>query len=172
MQKTNRFDPAQDDQNVQQPERCEAHRRTVAEMPPAWNQRDKHRVDSFATDPSLNAKPAARDECSQNRRNVCTQHAKRSTRKHRKRNSVLRAGMRVEQHGDQHQHVAQENGEQRLFPVHPAGNHAAGEHVGRDVHAHGDPQRRIVVRPPGAALERNGSEILVVERALANSVRG
>src|SRR6202795_3154175 len=72
--------------------------------------------------------------------------------------------MRVQQHGNQHQDVAEKNGEERLLPVHAAGDHSAGEHVGGDVHAHGDPESGVVVGAPGAALARDRSKVLVVER--------
>ena len=43
----------------------------------------------------------------------------------------------------------------------------AGQHVGGNVHAHGDPQRGVVVGAPGAALGRHRSEVFVVEGTAA-----
>ncbi len=45
--------------------------------------------------------------------------------KHRERNTILRAGVRVQQHRDQHDQVAQQDGADRLLPVHAAGDQAA-----------------------------------------------
>ncbi len=140
-------------------------------MCPAWNERDEHGIDRFTADPSLNAEPAAGYEGAQNRGNVRAKHAERSAREHWKWNSVLRAGMSVEQHRDQHKDVTEKNGEQRLLPVHAARNHAACEHVGGNVHAHRDPEGGVVVRAPGAAFPRDRSEIFVVERARADGFR-
>ena len=67
--------------------------------------------------------------------------------------------------GDEHDRVAEEDREERLLPVHPAVHEARGQHVRRDAVRHRDPQRRVVVRRPGASGDRNRGEILVVERA-------
>src|SRR4029077_18637860 len=68
LQETDRFDAAQNHQNVEQPERCEAHRGTVREVSPAGGERDEHGINGFAADPRLNAEPAARNERAQYRR--------------------------------------------------------------------------------------------------------
>ena len=79
--------------------------------------------------------------------------------------------MRVQQHGNQHQHVAQKDGEDRLLPVHAAGDHRAGQHVGGNVDAHRDPQSSVVVGAPRAAAGRHRSQIFVVKRAIGNRLR-
>ena len=66
------------------------------------------------------------------------------------RDAVLRAGVRVEAHRDEHDRVAEQDGDHRLPPVHPRLDQPAGERVGRDDDAHPDPQRRDVPGRPGA----------------------
>src|SRR2546429_1432855 len=66
-----------------------------------------HGVDGFAANPGLNAKPAASDQSSENRGNIRAECTERSAGKNGKRDAVLRAGVRVEQHGDQHEDVAE-----------------------------------------------------------------
>ena len=168
LKKANGLDAAQNYNYVQQPKKCETHCRPIRNMRPRRSQGDNHGVDRFAANPRLNAEPSASHERAQNRRNVCAQHAERRTRKHGEGNSVLRTGVRIEQHGNQHQHVAEENGEQRLLPIHSSGDHGAREHVRGNVDAHRNPQSSVVVRAPGAASGRNGREIFVVEPAGAN----
>ena len=76
--------------------------------------------------------------------------------------------MRVQEHGNQHQDIPEKYGEERLLPVHAPGDHAAGEHVRGDVHAHGNPQGGVIVGAPDAAFAGDGSEVLVVERTVLN----
>ena len=79
------------------------------------------------------------------------------------------AGVRIEQHWNQDDDIAQKNGEERLFPIHAAGNHRARHQVGRNVDAHGDPERRVVVGAPRAVIEGNRREIFVPQRAGCNA---
>src|SRR6266481_2906348 len=46
------------------------------------------------------------------------------------------------------------------------------QHVRGDVHAHGNPQSRVVVRTPNAARARHGRKVFVVEPAAANRFGG
>ena len=80
-----------------------------------------------------------------------------------KRDAVLRAGVRVQQHGDQHDEVAEQDREDGLLPVHAAGDQRGGEHVGGDLHRHGEPQRDVVVGAPGALRGEGRGEVGVVE---------
>ena len=80
-----------------------------------------------------------------------------------KRDAVLGAGMRVEQHGDEDDEVAEQDGGDSLLPVHAAGDERGGEHVGGDFHRHGKPQCDVVVGGPGAARRECGGEVGVVE---------
>ena len=73
--------------------------------------------------------------------------------------------VRIEQDGNQDDQVAEQDGEERLRPVHAGRHESRGEHVGRDAVRHADPERRVVVGCPGSARDRNRREILVVVRA-------
>ena len=132
---------------------------------PTRNQNREQRADGFAADPGLNAEPSAGDERAQHCGEVCAEHSERSAGQNGERNSVLRAGMRVQQHGREHDQVAEEDREHRLLPVHSALNQAGGQHVGEDVDRHRNPERGEVVGAPGAALGAGGREVFVVERA-------
>ena len=89
--------------------------------------------------------------------------AKRRARKYGEGNSVLGAGVRVEQHRHEDQHVSQEHGEDGLLPVHSARDHAARQQVRGNVDAHRDPQRGVVVGAPTAARGGNRREVFVVK---------
>src|SRR6266702_4217772 len=171
LQEADGFDAAENHQHVEEPEESEADRRTGMKVCPRRGEGHDHGVDRFAADPGLNAKPAAGDKSTQDGGDVGAENAEGSTSENRKRDTVLRARMGVQKHGDQHKEVAEKNGEERLLPVHAAGDHAAGEHVGGNVHAHGNPQGGVVVSAPSAALARDRSEILVVERTALDGFR-
>ena len=72
----------------------------------------------------------------------------------RERDAVLRPRVAVQQHRDQDEQVAQRDREERLHPVHAELDEPGGEQVAGDVVRHADPQRREVVRGPGALLDR------------------
>src|SRR5262249_33667681 len=80
--------------------------------------------------------------------------------------AVLRARVRVEDHWDKHDDVAEQDGEDGLLPVHAAGDQAGGEHVGRYADRHGDPEGGEVGGSPGALFGRDGGEVFVVERGV------
>ena len=167
------------DVDVQAPEQKERQpfRRRVPTEPgtkegrPAGDESLEHRVQCFAPDPGLNAEPAARDERPHQRRDVGAERAVRGARENRKGNAVLRTGMRIEQDGREHDRVAEKDGRECLRPIHAGGHQAGSEHVGRDAVRHADPQRRVVVRRPGAPGERHGREIVVIERARLDTTR-
>src|SRR6266581_5102947 len=171
LQEANGFNAAKNHQYVEEPEQNEADSRAGMKVCPRRGEGHDHSVDGFAADPCLNAKPTAGDKSTQDGGDVGAENAEGSTSENRKRDTVLRARMGVQKHGDQHKEVAEKNGEERLFPIHAAGDHAAGEHVGGNVHAHGNPQCGVVVSAPSAALARDRSEILVVERTALDGFR-
>src|SRR6516162_3400616 len=171
LQEADGLDAPQDDEDVEKPEEHKANGCARVDLGPARSEGHDHGVDGFAADPGLNAKPAASNQGAENRGNIRPKDTKRSAGKNGKRDAVLRAGVRVEQHGDQHEDVAEKDGDERLAPVHAAGNHAAREHVGGDVDAHGDPQSCVVVGTPAATVGTNGGEVLVVEGAGFDDIR-
>ncbi len=67
------------------------------------------------------------------------------------RDAVLRAGVGVEDHRDQDDDVAEEDGQHRLPPVHALVDQRRGEHVGRDAGGHRDPQGGDVAQAPACA---------------------
>ena len=71
--------------------------------------------------------------------------------------------MRIENHRNQHDDITEQNCSDGLLPTHAARDQARRQHVGGNAHAHGDPQRRVVVDAPGALLGRHRSEVFVVE---------
>lgn len=83
----------------------------------------------------------------------------------REGDAVFRAGMRVEHHGNQHNQVAEENGQDGLPPVHPAGNQAGGQHVGRDANRHADPEGGDIPQVPLAVGDPDRSHVPADKRA-------
>src|SRR5437879_5703354 len=146
------------------PEKEETDCRTGPEIRPRRGECHDHGVDGLAADPGLNAEPAAGNESAQNGGNVGAENSEGGARKNREWDAVLRAGMRVEQHGNQYQDVTEKNGEERLLPIHAAGEHAAGEHVGRNVHDHGQPQSCVVVGAARGARAGDRGKVFVIER--------
>jgi hypothetical protein len=118
LQKTNVLDALEDDRQIDEPESQEADRSAVGNLPPGGLERRDQCVDGFAADPGLDAKPSTGNERAQNRSKIRTQHSERSARQHRKRNSITRSRMRVQQHWDENNRVAEKHGRHRLFPVH------------------------------------------------------
>ncbi len=115
-------------------------------------------------DPRLDAEPSARDDRAQDRRHVRALHAERGAAQHRERHAVLRAGVRVQDHRDQDDGVAEQDGDERLPPVHALLHQPRRERVGGDHHAHADPERGDVIRGPRAAGERRRREVGVPQR--------
>ncbi len=130
---------------------------------PGGNEGGEDAIDRPAADPGLNAEPAAGDQRPQQRRNVRAQQAKAGAAIDRKRDAVLRAGVRVEDHRNQHDHVSQEDGEHGLPPVHAAVDQAGGQHVGGDAGRHADPQHGDIFHAPAALGARGGGHVVVVE---------
>ena len=110
--------------------------------------------------------PAAGDERAHKRGYMRPANAKCRTRKRRERNAVLGAGVAVNGERQQHQRIAEENRQQALPPVHPAFDHTCSQHIGRNAHAHPDPQRRNMPEIRGAVCRVDGRQVGVDEVAL------
>ena len=164
FQKLDGLDAAQDHRDVERPEREEADPDAAGHVNRARPQNPEHGVDGLAADPGLDAEPPARHQRAQHRRNIGAAHSERRAHEHRKRNAVLRAGVRVQQHRDQHDQVAEQDGDDGLPPAHAARDQPRGQHVSGNAYRHRHPQRNVVVSPHVRRAWRNGSEILVVER--------
>ena len=130
----------------------------------------EQRIERRAADPCLNTEPAARDDGAQHRGNVRALRPERGATKNRKRNSILGSGMSVENHRYEHDRVAEQNGDHRLPPVHARFDETSGERVGRDHHAHPDPERGDVPGGPGAFLDGCRCEIRFHSRLFETSV--
>src|SRR5262249_14363421 len=71
--------------------------------------------------------------------------------------------MRVQQDRDKHDHIAQQNRQQRLFPTHAGADQPGRQHISRDAVGHGNPQSREIVRAPGSLFLSRRREIVVVK---------
>ena len=147
------FDAFQNYEHLNPPEQKESNPRVdgniqdgcIAEqMRPAWRHNTEQSIDCCATDPRLNSKPAAGNYRAQDRGNVCALRSKGSAAENREGDSIFRARVRVENHGYEHDSVAQQNRDHCLPPVHPRFDKTAGERVGGYDHAHANPKRGYV----------------------------
>lgn len=109
----------------------------------------EHGINGLTTDPGLNAKPAASDESAKDGGNVGATDTEGSAHKDRGGDAVFGAGMGIEEHGNQDDEMAEEDGQNGLHPVHALGNEARGKPVGGNTDAHGHPKRGVVVGAPG-----------------------
>ena len=80
--------------------------------------------------------------------------------------------MRVQQHWDKDDEIAQKDRREGLLTVHAAGDEAGRKHVGRHPHRHGEPERDVAVGTPGALLGRGGRQVRVVERRVGAQAVG
>ena len=171
--------PAEDDVDVEAPENREREplgRRVAGDAGteqrlPAGHDRRQHGVHRLAANPRLDAEPAARDQRPHQCRDVGAERAVGRPGEDRERNAVLRSRMRVQQDRDEHDGVAEDNGEERLLPVHARCHQPGGEHVRGNAVRHADPQRGVVVGGPVTAVDRNRRKVVVVERAGGNPRR-
>ena len=76
--------------------------------------------------------------------------------------------MRVEDHRNEHDRVAEQNRDHRLPPVHAGFDKTAGKRVSGDDDAHSDPERGDVPGGPGSFFDRCGCEIAVPEWTMRN----
>ncbi len=160
------FDAAPDDEHVDGPEKEKAQPIAAGNCCGPGPDDAQHGIDGGAADPGLNAEPAAGDQSAEYCGNVCAAHAERSANKNGERNAVFCAGVGVEEHGHEHDEVAEQDGDDGLPPVHAAGDQAGGQHVGGNADAHGHPERGVIVSAPGALLEGDGREVVIVERGV------
>src|SRR5437667_11256763 len=73
--------------------------------------------------------------------------------------------MRVQNHGDKHDGISEQDRDHRLPPVHAGFDESAGQGVGRDHHAHTDPKRRDVPSGPSSLADSGRGEIAIPQRA-------
>src|SRR5215471_12583780 len=139
LEKLDGFDPAPNDKHIHRPEEKKANPRARWQARGARPDDSQHRVNGLTADPRLDTEPAASHESSQNRRYVRPAHTERSANENRERNAVLGTRVRIQNHWNKHDQVAEQNCADGLIPIHPAGNEAGRKHVGRDADAHGDP---------------------------------
>ena len=129
--------------------------------------KDRHDfVNGVAADPGLNAEPAARDERAHERGNVRAARAERGAAKNREGDSVARPGVRVQDHRDDDDEVAEKNREDRLRPIHAAADERRRQHVSRDAGRHRNPKRGETADAPFAPLLRHRRKIDIVKMAL------
>lgn len=158
------FNAAPDDEHVDGPKKEEAEPGAAGKICGGGPNDAEHGVNGLAADPGLNAEPAASDQGSKNRGNVCAANAEGGAHENGEGDSVFGASVGVEEHGNQDNEIAEKNGEDGLHPVHATGDEAGSKHVGGNANAHGHPERGVIVSAPGALLHGNGSEIGIVER--------
>ena len=70
--------------------------------------------------------------------------------------------MRVEKHHDQNDHIAKQNGAERMPRVHADRDETGGKHVRGYAHAHPYPKRRVVVHAPSAPLRMDWSKAVLI----------
>ena len=176
-QHADRVDALVDHPHVDAPENEEADELRQRDAESAERRRLRERrhedredlVDRLAADPRLDAEPTARHQRAQQRRHVRAERAERRAAIDRKRDAVFRARVRIEHHRDEHDDVAEEDGEDGLPPVHPAADERRREHVSRDAGRHRDPQRGEVPELPRPPLRRHRCEVRVGEATVGRS---
>ncbi len=116
-------------------------------------------VEGGAADPGLDAEPSAGDEARRRAGTLAPRSAERCAAVDGEGDSVARAGVGVEDHGDEDDGVGEEDGEDGLPPVHAAGDESGGEHVGGDAGGHGDPEGGDIPGSPLAAGAGDGGHV-------------
>jgi hypothetical protein len=76
--------------------------------------------------------------------------------------------MRIEDHRNEHDRVAQKNRDHRLPPVHAGFDKTTRKRVSGDHNAHANPERRDVPGGPGSFRDRGRSQIAIPEWAMRN----
>jgi len=122
LEKLDGFDPAPNDKHIHRPEEKKANPRARWQARGARPDDSQHRVNGLTADPRLDTEPAASHESSQNRRYVRPAHTERSANENRERNAVLGTRVRIQNHWNKHDQVAEQNCADGLIPIHPAGN--------------------------------------------------
>ena len=171
LQNFDAFCAFENDRDLNSPENCERDRNASWHLRPCRPRRLEECVQCQCSDPRLDPEPSTGDDRPQYRRDVGTAHAKARSAKHRERDSVFRSGVCIEDHGNQHDHVAEQDRYHRLPPRHPLVHEAGRKGVGGDHDAHADPERGDVVGGPRPARRIRRREIRIPERAASNVVR-
>ena len=74
--------------------------------------------------------------------------------------------MCIQEDRNQHDQIAQSDGQQCLPPVHAHGDQTASQQIRRDAMRHGNPQRSKVVSSPGTTTGGRRSQVAVKQRAV------
>src|ERR1041385_8173616 len=172
----NPFDAFQNDENLNTPKQEErdprvnrytedrGRKRSV----PGREHHSEECVERCAADPRLNPEPATRYDRAQHRRYVRSLRSKRCPAQHWKRDAVLRACVRIEDHRNQHDRVAKQDRDHRLPPVHTGFDKTARERVGSEHNAHADPESGNVPGRPGSFFDCRWREIAIPEWTMGN----
>ena len=155
QQKANGINAAIDDVHVDAPKQHEAGELAGVDAEPIrggsgmkFKQRANNFVDRIATDPCLDTEPTTRHQRAQHGGNIRTERTKRGAAINWERNPVARSSVSVEDHGDEYDQVAEEDGEYSLPPIHAAADERRREHVSGDARGHGNPQRSKATNAP------------------------
>ena len=79
--------------------------------------------------------------------------------------------MRVQQDWNQDDRVAEQDGDQRLPPVHAGADQSRRQHVSRNAVRHADPERGIVIGRPIAVGNFDRREVAIKERTGADFLK-
>ncbi len=169
LQVANGFDSAPHHHHVQQPEQQKAGPQNPADARQRRPDDNQHRVNRLTADPRLDAEPAAGHDGPQDRRQVRAAHSERRADEDGEGNAVLGARVRIQQHGNQHDQIAEQHRAHRLLPVHPLGDERRSKLIGGDLHRHGEPQRNVVVESPRPLRRRSRREVAVRKTGINNA---
>ncbi len=100
---------------------------------------DENFVNGVAADPGLDAEPTAGHESAEERRDIRADGAERGATINGKWDAVVCSCVRVEDHRNEHDEVAQENRDDCLPPIHSTANKRRGEHIGGNAGGHRNP---------------------------------
>ena len=135
-------------------------------------ERHQDRINCRAPNPSLYAKPSAGNDSPGHCGHVGSHRSEACSRYDWKRHAILRAGMTIGNHWQQHNEIAKQYRQDSLPPRHARSNHASCEHIGRNTHCHTDPQGGNMPLRPRASVERNCRKIGIAQQATHPSVSG
>src|SRR5436190_13085434 len=108
------FNAFNNDENLDSPKDEKSDPRMSRQALPAVGHRAEKCVERIASDPGLNAKPAASHNSAKNSGNVRASGTKRGSAQYRKRHAILRAGVSVEHHRYKDDGIAEQDGDHRL----------------------------------------------------------
>ncbi len=116
-------------------------------------------VDGPAADPGLDAEPSTGDKGTGDGGDVGTGGTETGANEDREGDAIFCPAVPVEDHGDENDEVAEEDGEDGLPPTHALLDHARGEHVSGNADGHADPEGGKIPLGPGATILGDGSEV-------------